>query len=123
VTSLLLEVVHASNPIQIAQNKPGEMRVALHVPEKAGRWLDVIITSPCRYLLCTVGSCYIRSKETAAKDILKDLVELCKGVQHPTRGLFLRSYLCQVRYIGNAVLLPNCTSSLSSSSSPLNMTC
>ena len=50
----------------------------------------------CRYLLCTVGSCYIRSKETAAKDILKDLVELCKGVQHPTRGLFLRSYLCQV---------------------------
>lgn len=49
-----------------------------------------------RYLLCTVGSCYIRSKETAAKDILKDLVELCKGVQHPTRGLFLRSYLCQV---------------------------
>ncbi|KAA6425083.1 MAG: vacuolar sorting-associated 35B-like [Trebouxia sp. A1-2] len=51
---------------------------------------------PRMYLLCTVGSCYIRSKETAAKDILKDLVELCKGVQHPTRGLFLRSYLCQV---------------------------
>ena len=22
---------------------------------------------------------------------------MCKGVQHPTRGLFLRSYLCQVR--------------------------
>ena len=21
---------------------------------------------------------------------------MCKGVQHPTRGLFLRSYLCQV---------------------------
>lgn len=54
------------------------------------------LQSMCRYLLCTVGSCYIRSKETAAKDILKDLVELCKGVQHPTRGLFLRSYLCQV---------------------------
>ena len=29
---------------------------------------------------------------------LKDLVELCKGVQHPTRGLFLRSYLCQVSF-------------------------
>lgn len=54
------------------------------------------IASCCRYLLCTVGSCYIRSREAHAKDILKDLVELCKGVQHPTRGLFLRSYLCQV---------------------------
>ena len=54
------------------------------------------IASSCRYLLCTVGSCYIRSREAHAKDILKDLVELCKGVQHPTRGLFLRSYLCQV---------------------------
>ena len=52
--------------------------------------------SPSRYLLCTVGSCFIRSKEAHAKDILKDLVEMCKGVQHPTRGLFLRSYLCQV---------------------------
>jgi hypothetical protein len=31
------------------------------------------------------------------QDILRDLVEMCKGVQHPTRGLFLRSYLCQVR--------------------------
>ena len=51
-----------------------------------------------RYLLCTVGSCYIRSREAHAKDILKDLVELCKGVQHPTRGLFLRSYLCQVAH-------------------------
>ena len=44
-----------------------------------------------------MGSCFIRSKEANAKDILKDLVEMCKGVQHPTRGLFLRFYLCQVR--------------------------
>ena len=51
----------------------------------------------CRYLLCTVGSCFIRAKEAHAKDILRDLVEMCKGVQHPTRGLFLRSYLCQAR--------------------------
>lgn len=49
-----------------------------------------------RYLLCTVGACFIRGHEGAPKDILKDLVEMCKGVQHPTRGLFLRSYLCQV---------------------------
>lgn len=43
-----------------------------------------------------MGACFIRAKEANSKDILKDLVEMCKGVQHPTRGLFLRSYLCQV---------------------------
>ncbi|KAK2982274.1 hypothetical protein RJ640_020826 [Escallonia rubra] len=48
------------------------------------------------YLLCTVGSVYIKSKEAPAKDVLKDLVEMCRGVQHPLRGLFLRSYLAQV---------------------------
>ena len=58
---------------------------------------DGTVCAVHRYLLCTVGSCFIRSKEAHAKDILKDLVEMCKGVQHPTRGLFLRSYLCQVR--------------------------
>ncbi|CAH1413679.1 unnamed protein product [Lactuca virosa] len=51
---------------------------------------------PRLYLLCTVGSVYIRSKEAPAKDILKDLVEMCRGIQHPLRGLFLRSYLSQV---------------------------
>lgn len=49
-----------------------------------------------RYLLCTVGSVYIKSKEAPAKDVLKDLVEMCRGIQHPVRGLFLRSYLAQV---------------------------
>jgi vacuolar protein sorting-associated protein 35 len=39
---------------------------------------------------------YIKSKEAPAKDVLKDLVEMCLGVQHPIRGLFLRSYLAQV---------------------------
>ncbi|KAJ6938334.1 vacuolar protein sorting-associated protein 35B-like isoform X1 [Populus alba x Populus x berolinensis] len=50
---------------------------------------------PRLYLLCTVGSVYIKSKEAPAKDVLKDLVEMCRGVQHPVRGLFLRSYLAQ----------------------------
>ncbi|KAG1664616.1 hypothetical protein FOA52_004491 [Chlamydomonas sp. UWO 241] len=50
---------------------------------------------PRLYLMVTVGCLYIKSKEAKAKEILKDLVELCKGVQHPTRGLFLRAYLCQ----------------------------
>ncbi|CAL5324245.1 unnamed protein product [Camellia sinensis] len=48
------------------------------------------------YLLCTVGSVYIKSKEAPAKDVLKDLVEMCRGIQHPVRGLFLRSYLSQI---------------------------
>lgn len=52
--------------------------------------------SASRYLLCTVGSVYMKSKEVPAKEVLKDLVEMCRGVQHPIRGLFLRHYLAQV---------------------------
>lgn len=51
---------------------------------------------PRLYLLCTVASVYIKKKEAPSKDVLKDLVEMCRGVQHPTRGLFLRSYLSDV---------------------------
>jgi hypothetical protein len=45
---------------------------------------------PRLYLLITVGAVYIKSKEGAAKDVLKDLVEMSKGVQQPIHGLFLR---------------------------------
>ena len=48
------------------------------------------------YLLVTVGSVYIKSEEAPAKDVLKDLVEMCRGVQHPMRGLFLRDYLSKL---------------------------
>ncbi|KAK2952529.1 Vacuolar protein sorting 35 (Vps35) [Blattamonas nauphoetae] len=48
------------------------------------------------YLLICVGSVYIKSNEAPTKRILKDLVEMCKGVQHPMRGLFLRYYLAQM---------------------------
>jgi len=51
---------------------------------------------PRLYLLCCVGGVYIASKEAPAKDILKDLIEVIKGVQHPMRGLFLRNYLTLV---------------------------
>ena len=51
---------------------------------------------PRLYLMATIGSIYIKSKQAPAKLILKDLVEMCKGVQHPTRGLFLRNYLSQI---------------------------
>ncbi|ESQ45384.1 hypothetical protein EUTSA_v10010136mg [Eutrema salsugineum] len=50
---------------------------------------------PRLYLLCTIGSVYIKSKDVTATDILKDLIEMCRAVQHPLRGLFLRSYLAQ----------------------------
>jgi hypothetical protein len=56
----------------------------------------LILCSCASYLLCTVGSVYIKSKEAPAKDVLKDLVEMCRGIQHPLRGLFLRSYLSQI---------------------------
>jgi vacuolar protein sorting-associated protein 35 len=51
---------------------------------------------PRLYLLVTVAGVYIKSMEAPARDILKDLVEMSKGVQHPMRGLFLRNYLSQV---------------------------
>lgn len=51
---------------------------------------------PRLYLMCAVGGVFISSKEVPAKDVLTDLVEMCRGVQQPIRGLFLRNYLLQV---------------------------
>lgn len=48
---------------------------------------------PRLYLLVAAGSVYINTGEVSAKDMLKDLMEMVKGVQHPIRGLFLRYYL------------------------------
>ncbi|CAI5725189.1 unnamed protein product [Hyaloperonospora brassicae] len=48
---------------------------------------------PRLYLLVTVGAVSIKSRVTPARDVLTDLVEMTKGVQHPLRGLFLRHYL------------------------------
>lgn len=50
---------------------------------------------PRLYLLVTMGVVYIHVKSKSYKVILKDLVEMCRGVQHPLRGLFLRNYLLQ----------------------------
>lgn len=50
---------------------------------------------PRLYLLVTVGAVYVKTKQVTTKDIMKDLVEMTRGVQHPLRGLFLRSYLLQ----------------------------
>lgn len=50
---------------------------------------------PRLYLLITVGLVYIKTNNSLKRSILKDLVEMCRGVQHPLRGLFLRNYLLQ----------------------------
>lgn len=68
----------------------------------------------CTLFACpsAAGACYIRGGEAPAKLILRDVVEMCKGVQHPTRGLFLRAYLVQVGFVGTAwhclALLAHC---------------
>jgi len=43
-----------------------------------------------------VGAIYIETKEAPTREIFVDLVEMCRGVQHPTRGLFLRNYFSQM---------------------------
>lgn len=50
---------------------------------------------PRLYLLITVALVYIKTNSSLKRDLLKDLVEMCRGVQHPLRGLFLRNYLLQ----------------------------
>lgn len=50
---------------------------------------------PRLYLLITVGIVYIKTNPCLKRDLLRDLVEMCRGVQHPLRGLFLRNYLLQ----------------------------
>jgi vacuolar protein sorting-associated protein 35 len=54
---------------------------------------------PRLYLLITVGLVYIKSNPATKKSILKDLVEMCRGVQNPLRGLFLRNYLLTLKNI------------------------
>ncbi|VDP00365.1 unnamed protein product [Soboliphyme baturini] len=50
---------------------------------------------PRLYLLITVGMVLMKLNEVDRAETLKDLVEMCTGVQHPLRGLFLRNYLLQ----------------------------
>ncbi|XP_077983360.1 vacuolar protein sorting-associated protein 35-like [Glandiceps talaboti] len=59
---------------------------------------------PRMYLLVTVGVVYIKTHDANRKDIIKDMVEMCRGVQHPLRGLFLRNYLLQC----TRNILPDC---------------
>lgn len=45
--------------------------------------------------MTTVGTAYMSVPEAPVKEIMKDMIEMCRGVQHPVRGLFLRYYLSQ----------------------------
>ncbi|KAF8525127.1 vacuolar protein sorting-associated protein 35 [Hysterangium stoloniferum] len=48
---------------------------------------------PRLYLMITVGAVYMSIPGAPVKEIMKDMMEMSRGVQHPTRGLFLRHYL------------------------------
>ncbi|KAI5481112.1 hypothetical protein MNV49_005547 [Pseudohyphozyma bogoriensis] len=48
---------------------------------------------PRLYLMITVGTVYMSIPDAPIKEIMKDMMEMTRGVQHPTRGLFLRHYL------------------------------
>jgi vacuolar protein sorting-associated protein 35 len=50
---------------------------------------------PRLYLMITVGTVYMSVPDAPVKEIMKDMMEMCRGVQHPIRGLFLRYYLSQ----------------------------
>ncbi|CAO3677989.1 unnamed protein product [Umbelopsis vinacea] len=48
---------------------------------------------PRLYLMITVGAAYMSIKDAPVREIMRDMMEMSRGVQHPTRGLFLRHYL------------------------------
>jgi vacuolar protein sorting-associated protein 35 len=51
---------------------------------------------PRLYLIITAGRVYVDSGEIKVKDIIFELLNSVKGVQNPTRGLFLRYYLLKM---------------------------
>ncbi|KAI8335437.1 vacuolar protein sorting-associated protein 35 [Chlamydoabsidia padenii] len=48
---------------------------------------------PRLYLMITVGSAYMGMPDAPVREIMRDMMEMTRGVQHPIRGLFLRHYL------------------------------
>lgn len=48
---------------------------------------------PRLYLMVTCACCAMRASPEDASAYLQDLLEFCRGIQNPMRGLFLRSYL------------------------------
>ncbi|ODQ76996.1 hypothetical protein BABINDRAFT_42504, partial [Babjeviella inositovora NRRL Y-12698] len=50
---------------------------------------------PRLYLMLTVGTVYMALDDAPKAEVMRDMLEMCRGVQHPIRGLFLRYYLMQ----------------------------
>lgn len=50
---------------------------------------------PRLYMMIVIGTTYMQTNGAPTKEIMKDMIEMCRGVQHPIRGLFLRYYLSQ----------------------------
>ncbi|KAL7790813.1 vacuolar sorting protein [Trichoderma ceciliae] len=48
---------------------------------------------PRLYLMVTVGTAYMSIAEAPVKELMKDMMDMSRGVQHPIRGLFLRYYM------------------------------
>lgn len=48
---------------------------------------------PRLYLMITVGTAYMAVDGAPVKELMKDMMDMSRGVQHPIRGLFLRYYL------------------------------
>ncbi|KAI0150351.1 vacuolar protein sorting-associated protein 35 [Xylariaceae sp. FL1272] len=48
---------------------------------------------PRLYLMITVGTAYMSVPDAPVKELMKDMMDMSRGVQHPIRGLFLRYYL------------------------------
>ncbi|TLD30447.1 hypothetical protein PspLS_02245, partial [Pyricularia sp. CBS 133598] len=48
---------------------------------------------PRLYLMITVGTAYMAIEAAPVKELMKDMMDMSRGVQHPIRGLFLRYYL------------------------------
>lgn len=50
---------------------------------------------PRLYVMVAVGTTFIQTGNAPTEAIMKDMIEMCRGVQNPMRGLFLRYYLSQ----------------------------
>ncbi|KAL7944255.1 vacuolar sorting protein [Trichoderma barbatum] len=48
---------------------------------------------PRLYLMVTVGTAYMSIPDAPVKELMKDMMDMSRGVQHPIRGLFLRYYM------------------------------
>ncbi|CEG38455.1 Membrane coat complex Retromer, subunit VPS35 [Plasmopara halstedii] len=81
------ELRHFESYVDDQRQAGASMRVLYERVQSSGNVL------PRLYLMVAVGSVYIKSQEIPVREILTDLVEMLKGVQHPLRGLFLRHYL------------------------------